>query len=204
MAGAAPNSTVSDPHTTVNTGSVAAGVSIALAIALAVIFMIACSSGAFGTLGVLRETTDRSSPKRPRGLDSTIVNSFPIVRYQQREPDITKRANRTRGHSLDEEAGRGKSLSRTDRRRALLASLRIPVRKITLGRPRTRREQETSCTICTDDFADGIAVRKLPCGHIFHPTCVDQWLEEFGVTCPVWQVSPAHPYTYQHSIVCDI
>ncbi|KAK8078536.1 hypothetical protein PG996_004706 [Apiospora saccharicola] len=199
MAGAAPNSTSSDPNhgpaTTVNAGSVAAGVGIALAIALAIILMIARSSGSFGTLGALRETTNRSSRKHARGLDSTIVNSFPIIQYRQQKNASDKTVRRSQRLSIDEEAGRSrKSLSQTDRWRCLLASLWIPVRKITLGRPRTRRGQETSCSICTDDFEDGVEVRKLPCGHIFHPTCVDQWLAEFGVTCPVWQVSPAHLY----------
>ncbi|KAK8135063.1 hypothetical protein PG984_007075 [Apiospora sp. TS-2023a] len=195
MAGAAPNSTaldpIRDPNATVNTGSVAAGVSIALAIALAVIFVIARSSGSFGTLGALRETTNRSSRKHARGLDSTVVNSFPIIQYQQQKHASDRTVRRSQRLSIDEEAGRSwNSLSHADRRRGLLTSLWIPVRKITLGRPRTRRGQETSCTICTDEFDDGVEVRKLPCGHIFHPTCVDQWLAEFGVTCPVWQVSP--------------
>ncbi|KAK8005977.1 hypothetical protein PG991_012274 [Apiospora marii] len=189
MAGAAPNSTASDPSTTVNTGSVAAGVSIALAIALAVIFLIACNSGAFGALGVLRETTNRPSRKHPRGLDSNIVNSFPIVRYQQPSSSNIRPEERSRGPTTDEEAGGRRSLSNFRSPRGLLTSLWLPVRSITIGRSRTRREQETSCIICTDDFDEGVEVRKLPCGHIFHPTCVDQWLAEFGVTCPVWQVS---------------
>lgn len=196
MAGAAPNPTSSDPNhdpnATVNTGSVAAGVSIALAVALAVIFLIARSSGTFGPLGVLRETTNRSSRKHHRGLDSTIVNSFPIIRYQQPKLAPERSLRRFQSHSIDEEAGGKKTLSQSQCRRGLLARLQIPACKITLRRTRSRRGQETSCTICTDDFANDAEVRKLPCGHLFHPACVDQWLAEFGVTCPVWQVSLPH------------
>ncbi|KXJ89853.1 hypothetical protein Micbo1qcDRAFT_206128 [Microdochium bolleyi] len=44
----------------------------------------------------------------------------------------------------------------------------------------------TSCSICTDDLAEGVHVRRLPCGHVFHPACVDQWLRERARTCPLW------------------
>lgn len=45
-----------------------------------------------------------------------------------------------------------------------------------------------TCVICTDDFIRGTNVRRLPCGHFFHPPCIDPWLLNFGVTCPLWQV----------------
>ncbi|KAK4193229.1 hypothetical protein QBC35DRAFT_480959 [Podospora australis] len=43
-----------------------------------------------------------------------------------------------------------------------------------------------NCAICTEDFIRGKDVRKLPCGHIFHPACVDPWLLKFAATCPLW------------------
>ncbi|KAK8040083.1 ring finger domain-containing protein [Apiospora rasikravindrae] len=191
MAGPAPSSTVSDPGhgptTTVNTGSIAAGVSIALAIALALIFLIACNSCAFGPLGALRETTNRRSQKHAHGLDSTVVNSFPIIQYQQPKTSPDKAIRKPRGQTIDEEAGGSKSLRGE---RGILARLQITRPNTILGRPCTRRGQGTSCTICTDDFVEGVDVRKLSCGHLFHPTCVDQWLAEFAATCPVWQVIP--------------
>ncbi|CCC07829.1 hypothetical protein SMACR_12779 [Sordaria macrospora] len=42
-----------------------------------------------------------------------------------------------------------------------------------------------TCVICTDDFIRGTNVRRLPCGHFFHPPCIDPWLLNFGVTCPL-------------------
>lgn len=44
--------------------------------------------------------------------------------------------------------------------------------------------EETSCSICLDDFSDGQRVRKLPCGHVFHIACVDAWLKRTA-TCPL-------------------
>lgn len=42
------------------------------------------------------------------------------------------------------------------------------------------------CSICTEDFADGMHVRRLPCGHVFHPSCIDEWLRDRARTCPLW------------------
>lgn len=33
-----------------------------------------------------------------------------------------------------------------------------------------------TCVICLDDFVSGSTVKTLPCGHIFHKNCIDQWL----------------------------
>ncbi|KAK5651522.1 hypothetical protein OQA88_11976 [Cercophora sp. LCS_1] len=42
-----------------------------------------------------------------------------------------------------------------------------------------------TCAVCTEDFKRGVNVRKLPCGHIFHPGCIDPWLLSFAATCPL-------------------
>lgn len=41
------------------------------------------------------------------------------------------------------------------------------------------------CSICLDDFAPGQRVRQLPCGHIFHSTCIARWLVERNAVCPL-------------------
>jgi len=43
----------------------------------------------------------------------------------------------------------------------------------------------TLCTVCLEDYAEGDALRLLPCGHLFHAACVDQWLRRRHVECPV-------------------
>ncbi|KAH8896410.1 hypothetical protein GQ53DRAFT_743579 [Thozetella sp. PMI_491] len=45
-----------------------------------------------------------------------------------------------------------------------------------------------ACAICADDFTDGEDVRRLPCRHVYHPSCIDTWLLERSGTCPLWQV----------------
>lgn len=35
---------------------------------------------------------------------------------------------------------------------------------------------EESCSICLEQFAQGMTVRKLTCRHVFHQKCIDTWL----------------------------
>lgn len=39
------------------------------------------------------------------------------------------------------------------------------------------------CSICLSVFAACETVFKLPCSHIFHKNCIEEWLR-FGSTCP--------------------
>ena len=36
--------------------------------------------------------------------------------------------------------------------------------------------KNSTCVICLDDFQAGARVKTLPCGHLFHDACIDQWL----------------------------
>lgn len=54
------------------------------------------------------------------------------------------------------------------------------------GEALARKVAMQTCAVCTEDFVDGIEVRELPCGHIFHPHCIDPWLLSFAATCPLW------------------
>ncbi|XP_042479857.1 E3 ubiquitin-protein ligase SDIR1-like [Macadamia integrifolia] len=42
---------------------------------------------------------------------------------------------------------------------------------------------QTSCVVCIDEFFEGMEVKMMPCSHIFHGDCIDQWLGESGVLC---------------------
>lgn len=41
-----------------------------------------------------------------------------------------------------------------------------------------------SCSICTDEYDVNVMVNILPCGHIFHGTCIVAWLIRRN-TCPL-------------------
>lgn len=43
------------------------------------------------------------------------------------------------------------------------------------------------CSICVSAFLDGESVRMLPCSHIYHQRCIDDWLMNYlPGTCPLW------------------
>lgn len=46
----------------------------------------------------------------------------------------------------------------------------------------------SSCSICTEYFDLGESVRVLPCGHKYHPSCIDPWLLGRSTTCPLCRV----------------
>lgn len=48
-------------------------------------------------------------------------------------------------------------------------------------------DQLEKCTICLCEFEDGEDVRRLPCMHLFHIVCVDQWLTT-NKKCPICRV----------------
>ncbi|ESZ99044.1 hypothetical protein SBOR_0578 [Sclerotinia borealis F-4128] len=46
------------------------------------------------------------------------------------------------------------------------------------------------CPICLDDFESGnTPIRELPCGHIFHPECIDPFLSNNSSLCPMCKKS---------------
>ncbi|KAH8648568.1 hypothetical protein BX600DRAFT_116417 [Xylariales sp. PMI_506] len=65
---------------------------------------------------------------------------------------------------------------------------KLPLSRFKKSKSQPDALQSQSCSICTDDFIDGMDVRKLPCGHTYHPQCIDEWLRDFGVTCPLCRI----------------
>ena len=52
------------------------------------------------------------------------------------------------------------------------------------GRSSSENLTEQSCCICLETFAAGNSVRRLPCRHLFHATCIDEWLTTSSDICP--------------------
>lgn len=46
-------------------------------------------------------------------------------------------------------------------------------------------DPQPTCKICMDDFQNRVTIiRELPCGHIYHPECIDEFLSEQSSLCP--------------------
>ncbi|KFY81426.1 hypothetical protein V500_11432 [Pseudogymnoascus sp. VKM F-4518 (FW-2643)] len=49
---------------------------------------------------------------------------------------------------------------------------------------------QPTCPICLDDYESlKTVVRELPCGHIFHPECIDHFLSKNSSLCPMCKTS---------------
>ena len=46
------------------------------------------------------------------------------------------------------------------------------------------RQNQTLCAVCLDEYNDGDEVRVLPCEHIYHVACVDEWFAR-STACPL-------------------
>ena len=54
----------------------------------------------------------------------------------------------------------------------------------------TRTDYQPTCLICLDHFESrATIIRELPCGHIFHPECIDEFLSEISSLCPICRTS---------------
>lgn len=51
-------------------------------------------------------------------------------------------------------------------------------------RTETNTDAEESCCVCMGNLEEGEEVRTLPCGHVFHRNCIDQWLKKSSL-CPM-------------------
>ncbi|KAJ3118547.1 hypothetical protein HK098_005903 [Nowakowskiella sp. JEL0407] len=49
-------------------------------------------------------------------------------------------------------------------------------------------DRKADCTVCQDEFTQDSSALELPCHHIFHTDCIQQWLKMNG-SCPVCRFS---------------
>ncbi|KAG7673122.1 hypothetical protein Ndes2526B_g05303 [Nannochloris sp. 'desiccata'] len=52
-----------------------------------------------------------------------------------------------------------------------------------LKKEEEEEQQEEQCAVCRVEFEAEDKVKKLPCGHYYHPECVGQWLQQKKI-CP--------------------
>lgn len=71
--------------------------------------------------------------------------------------------------------------------------IRPPAQSISDISSRSEIESK-SCPICMENFNEGENIRLLHCGHYFHFNCINNWLMNYGNTCPYCR-EPV-PYLY--------
>lgn len=72
-----------------------------------------------------------------------------------------------------------------NRRRGLTSSAIDRLEKFRWGEQRPGgAAAQSQCMVCLSDFAADEEVRRLPCGHMFHAACIDEWLRRC-TDCPI-------------------
>jgi hypothetical protein len=63
------------------------------------------------------------------------------------------------------------------------AIARLPHARVLPSDKASLKHDSSPCTICTERLVDGVAVSRLPCGHVYHINCIVPWLNK-TCTCP--------------------
>ncbi|KAG2279571.1 hypothetical protein Bca52824_050791 [Brassica carinata] len=72
---------------------------------------------------------------------------------------------------------------------ALLRSLQKSIYQETDGTsPNSLNKDDIKCSICLEEYVDGDEVGSMPCEHMFHVSCVQQWLRMKN-WCPICKTS---------------
>ncbi|CAE7172986.1 E3 ubiquitin-protein ligase RNF38 [Symbiodinium microadriaticum] len=97
---------------------------------------------------------EASTQHKPRGAPQELIDALPVHEFGSEEP-----------------AGQEDDCS--------AATAEIHHR-----RQAGERRRESSCAVCLCDFERKDLVRRLPCNHVFHQSCIDRWLRRNQV-CPL-------------------
>ena len=123
-----------------------------------------------------------------RGLDPDLIARIPIVKYH--DGPVAKDTSEVATHHHRETVTRETASATTPL--GFWSQLQKTVIRIIPGNSTPKnstsaaRELPSSCSICTEDFAEGDDLRRLTCGHLFHMPCIDPWLQDRARTCPLW------------------
>lgn len=121
-----------------------------------------------------------------RGLGEEAVQSIPIVKYHSQQ---TLEPGPTNEHHQSRSANPSTALPTPSPPISppLLNRFKLTLPFLKNRTPeRPNPDGPSTCSICTEDLVEGVDLRKLPCGHVFHPHCVDPWLRDRARTCPLW------------------
>ncbi|KAG2294011.1 hypothetical protein Bca4012_004871 [Brassica carinata] len=50
---------------------------------------------------------------------------------------------------------------------------------------RCKKQEDSECSVCLSKFEEDSEVNKLKCGHLFHKTCLEKWIDYWSITCPL-------------------
>lgn len=110
------------------------------------------------------------------------IQSFPIFTYSY-QPDSASVPSTPATRSL-----RSPRSLRTEQRTMsdVMSSSRTRRSSVTSTSNTVATNYQPQCHICLEHYEDRVTViRELPCGHIFHPSCIDEFLGNNSSLCPI-------------------
>ncbi|OVA06708.1 zinc finger protein [Macleaya cordata] len=60
---------------------------------------------------------------------------------------------------------------------------RIPT--IQFGSVFKSTRSDHDCSVCLTQFEPESEINRLSCGHVYHKTCLEKWLDYWNITCPL-------------------
>jgi hypothetical protein len=121
------------------------------------------------------------------------VTGFPLFTYQF-EPDMIAAppTPSSPGGIVPPQSVRSSRRSRRHDQRSVVseairpASIRSKRSNLVGSADNTATNHQPDCQICLVRFEHRLTIiRQLPCGHIFHPVCIDEFLTQVSSLCPI-------------------
>lgn len=133
-------------------------------------------------LGIKRLTVPRS-----------VIAKMPLFVYTCKEDETTREVTTLSHTSSPETATKSSSQALDASSRTVNPSETSPgsvdkeeSRKSSIAAQEYGQHAQPTCPICLEDFESGsTTIRELPCGHIFHPECIDSFLSNNSSLCPM-------------------
>lgn len=123
----------------------------------------------------------------------THIQSFPIFTYSAQPESVSVPSTPVAARSM-----RSPRSLRTEHRTTsdVMSSSRTRRSSVTSFSNTIATNNQPQCHICLEHFKDRVTViREAPCGHIFHPQCIDEFLSLNSSLCPICKKNLL-PYGY--------
>jgi hypothetical protein len=123
------------------------------------------------------------------------IQKFPLYTYHYEpvaSPPLSPRSTRS-GRSRTRT--RSRTLSQAESAADCRAARSATVSELGLSSPfttesTTATNYQPNCEICLEPYKNReTIIRELPCGHIFHPECIDEFLHDVSSLCPICKAS---------------
>eukprot|EP00588_Corethron_pennatum_P032392 CAMPEP_0194349204 /NCGR_PEP_ID=MMETSP0171-20130528/106952_1 /TAXON_ID=218684 /ORGANISM="Corethron pennatum, Strain L29A3" /LENGTH=884 /DNA_ID=CAMNT_0039116623 /DNA_START=168 /DNA_END=2819 /DNA_ORIENTATION=- len=122
--------------------------------------------------------------RRRRGMPRDVIESLPIGRFSSPRKDDQPAESFEEGNAESPIAAARSLDSSLAAAAAGGGDPASPTPNASVGNgPDGIWDDRECCSICLVDYEEGDEIRTMPCGHAFHPECVDPWLS-LHTSCP--------------------